>query len=143
MQTGSGRIRDIVVVRCELGEDLLECIKKAIADHHIKNGVIVTGYGTLDQSRVHMVTSSGFPIEEFIDEKEKPLEVLSIDGVIADGELHAHIVISDVDRAYGGHLEPGCRVLYLAEVVIGILEDIDLKRQTDENGVRYLGINGK
>lgn len=141
MRTGRGKIKDTVVVSCQKGEDLLESLEAAIDEYNIKNGCILTGYGTLDKSTVHMVTTTGFPAEEYFDEKEQALEVLSIDGIISEGNLHAHMVISDTESAYGGHLEPGCRCLYLCEVVIGIFDDIKLSRKENEHGIEELVID--
>lgn len=141
MYTGRGSIQDIVVVRCDRGEDFLGCLEKAVEEYEIENGLILTGYGTLDKSNVHMVTTTGFPVNEYFDKKEEALEVLSLDGIIADGKIHAHIVISDTEYAYGGHLEPGCRVLYLCEAVLGIVKGVRLSRKTDENGLKLLQIN--
>ena len=140
MDTGKGKVKDTVVVSCKKGEDLLQCLEDAIEEYGIKNGCILTGYGTLDKSTVHMVTTTGFPPQEYFDKKEQALEVLSIDGIIAGGELHAHMVLSDTESAYGGHLEPGCRCLYLCEVVIGVFEDIELSRKENENGIKELAI---
>jgi len=141
LKTGKGQIKDIVVVSCKKGEDLLQCLEEAIEKHNIKNGTILTGYGTLDKSITHMVTTTGFPVHEHFEEKEEPLEVLSISGIISNGSLHAHIVTSDTDQAYGGHLEPGCRTLYLCEIVIGIFGGIELSRKSDDNGLKLLEIN--
>ncbi|MFW6034942.1 MAG: PPC domain-containing DNA-binding protein [Halothermotrichaceae bacterium] len=140
MDTGRGRIKDVVVVSCKKGEDLLECLENAVEEYDIEHGLILTGYGTLDKSTTHMVTTTGFPVKEHFDKKEQALEVISLDGIIAAGDIHAHIVLSDTEQAYGGHLEPGCRTLYLCEVVIGILDDIKLNRKIDENGLNLLDI---
>ncbi|MFW6034936.1 MAG: PPC domain-containing DNA-binding protein [Halothermotrichaceae bacterium] len=140
MKTGRGSIRDVVVVSCKKGEDLLECLEKAVEKYDIEHGLILTGYGTLDKSNTHMVTTTGFPVHEHFEKMEQALEVISLDGIISSGDIHAHIVLSDTEQAYGGHLEPGCRTLYLCEVVIGILDNIKLSRETDENGLNLLDI---
>jgi predicted DNA-binding protein with PD1-like motif len=140
MNTGKGDIKEVVVVSCTRGEDLLECLEKAVAKYQIENGIILTGYGTLDKSVTHIVTTIGFPVHEYFDHKEQALEVISISGLVSAGQLHAHIVLSDTERACGGHLEHGCRVLYLCEVVIGILNRIKLTRKTDEHGLKLLCI---
>ena len=140
MQTGKGYIRDVVIVRCDRSEDFLGCLEAAVEKHGIKNGLLLTGYGTLEKSTVQMVTSTGFPVQEHFEHEEQALEVLSLDGLVADGKIYAHIVLSDTHQAWGGHLESGCRVLYLCEAVIGILEDVALSRQVSPQGLKLLEI---
>jgi hypothetical protein len=77
-------------------------------------------------------------VEHFERWEDKPLEVSSIDGLIAGGVPHLHMVVSDHEKAYSGHLEEGCRVLYLAEVVIAELEAAGLHRVRDEKGINML-----
>ncbi len=142
MRTGKGKIRETVVVSLDKGEDLLASLEDVIAEYEIESGVILSGYGTVDRSTLHMVTTTGFPPEEYFDKKEGPLEVISLDGIIAEGKLHAHITLSDTEQAYGGHLEPGCRILYLGEVVIGVFgNDSLLTRKENEHGIPELHIN--
>lgn len=59
-------------------------------------------------------------------------------GVIADGRPHLHAVVSDNKKAYAGHLEKGCRVLYLAEIVVLELEDVELTGIRDEKSILML-----
>ena len=59
-------------------------------------------------------------------------------GVIADGTPHIHMNVSTKDSAIGGHLEPGCRVLYLAEVVILEFDGLSLTRVPSELDVLKL-----
>ena len=54
-------------------------------------------------------------------EKIGTIEIVSISGVIASGQPHLHISLSQHDQAFGGHLEPGSIVLTLAEIVIVML----------------------
>lgn len=121
------------VLRLDQGDLLLESICSLIEREDIKYGVVVSGIGTLDYSVLHMVTTVGYPPVEFFDRKDKtPLELASIDGFIADSTPHLHMVISDKEKAYAGHLENGCRILYLGEVVIQELGEIEVHRIRDE-----------
>ena len=40
-------------------------------------------------------------------------------------------MLSNRERAFGGHLEPGCRVFSLVELAIAKLENLKLQRQLD------------
>lgn len=123
------QIGRVFVLRLDQGDMLLESIKELIAKEGIKDAVVISAIGTLDMCVLHMVTTTGYPPEEHFERWDnEPLELVSVDGIIADDEPHLHAVVSDSEKAYAGHLENGCRILYLGEVVIGELESMDLKR---------------
>ena len=127
------------VLRLDQGDLVLESIERLIQDAGIQNGVVVSGIGTVDASVLHMVTSTGYPPVEFFDRKEsEPIEVVSIQGFIADGTPHLHMMISDKDAALGGHLEHGCKTLYLAEIVITEYLDLSVRRVPDEKSINKL-----
>ena len=45
------------------------------------------------------------------------------------------MVVSDVENAYTGHLEPGTQVLYLSEISLVELKGVSLCREKDENNI--------
>jgi len=51
------------------------------------------------------------------------MDVLSVQGFIFDGRVHAHISLSDETKVIGGHLEPGTKALTFLIVTIGVLPD--------------------
>jgi predicted DNA-binding protein with PD1-like motif len=132
---------DVIVIGLSPGEMLLESVEKVIKEHDIKNGVVVSGIGTLKTCRMHYIIHTDFPPEDAIFTLEQPLELLSVNGVIADGEPHLHGVVSSGDKeAQGGHIEPGCEVAYLAEIVIYRFNALEMKRRFDKKkGVKLLG----
>jgi predicted DNA-binding protein with PD1-like motif len=68
-----------------------------------------------------------------------PFEILHAGGLIAAGEPHLHITLSSPEKgAFGGHLEKGCRVLYLAEVTIFKYVGSRLTRKNNEHGISLL-----
>jgi predicted DNA-binding protein with PD1-like motif len=68
-----------------------------------------------------------------------PFEILNAGGIIADGQPHIHITLSAPDKgAFGGHLEKGCRILYLGEVTIVKYSGPALVRKPNPNGVTLL-----
>jgi len=129
----------VFVLRLDQGDMVLESINQLIADEGIKDAVVVSGIGTLDKCTLHMVMTTGYPpVEHFERWDDVPLELASIDGIIANGEPHLHAVVSDSEKAYAGHLEPGCRVLYLAEIVIVEVKSMDLMRVRNEKNILQL-----
>ncbi len=140
MQSFSARATNrVFVLRLDPGDYLLESIRRFIEQEHIKDAYIASAIGTLDYCVMHMVMTTGYPpVEHFERWEDKPLEVSSIDGIIADGTPHLHMVASDHQKAYSGHVEPGCRVLYLAEIVIVELDQAGLRRVRNEKGILKL-----
>jgi len=70
-------------------------------------------------------------LDQLIGQLRDALEILAISGVVADYHVHAHMVLSNRERAFGGHLEPGCRVFSLVELAIARLDHLKLQRQLD------------
>jgi hypothetical protein len=129
---------DVVVVGLAPGEMLLESLEAAIQEHDIQNGAVVSGIGTLKSCKMHHIEPAdaerpdNFPPKDRIFTLEKPLELVSVSGIIADGQPHLHIVVSYRDEeVYAGHLEDHSEVLYLAEVVILKFNTLQMTRYFD------------
>jgi hypothetical protein len=130
----------VVVVGLEPGELLLESLREVVKERDVRNGVVVSGIGTFKKCRLHYVEGTGFPSENTFITLEKPMELLSVSGVIADGEPHLHVVVScRRDEVYAGHLEDGSEVAYLAELAILRFNELEMTRRRDGRGVSLLG----
>ncbi len=136
----SGNI-DVVVANLEPGEPLLESIREIIKKHGIRNGVLVSGVATLKRSHMHFIEGTDYPPDNTFYVVEKPLEVASISGIIAEGQPHLHMVIGHRDeKAWAGHVEDDCIVAYLAELCILKFNGLEMARHWDEE--RQLGSLG-
>lgn len=126
------------VIHLGKGELLLESIQSEIDRLGIQSGVITSGIGSLRKMTLHIITSTDdTSVNEYIT-IEAPIEISAIQGVIIDGEPHFHIVCSDPEKVYTGHLEDGCEVQYLAEISILEVNGLELKRKCDEFGINYI-----
>ena len=132
---------EVVAIGLGPGEMLLESVEQAIKEHDIRNGVVVSGIGTLKTCHMHYITHTNFPSDNEFFTLEEPLELLSVSGIIADGEPHLHAVVSYADGpARGGHVEPGCEVAYLAELLIHKFNEFEMARHPDpDRKVKLLG----
>ncbi|EOH95569.1 PPC domain-containing DNA-binding protein [Enterococcus pallens] len=132
----------VIILRLDKGELMLESIKQTIKDLDIKNATLMCGYGTFSDAKMHMVTTTGeFPAGNIFPEwKDAPLELASMTGVIADGEPHIHMVISQGKETFAGHLEDGCAVCYVGEVVIYEHKNIELVRVPTDWGPEHLDV---
>ena len=131
----------VVIVALGPGEMLLESIREAIANHDVRNGVVVSGIGTLVTCRMHYITHTDFPPEDEFFTLRGPLELVSVSGIIADGRPHLHITVSEgEDKVWAGHLEPESEVAYLAEIAILKFNALEMTRRNDpERNVSLLG----
>ena len=135
---GGAQIAEVYRIRLDRGDLLLETIQQAVRENHIADGAVLTAVGSLGECTFHRIKSTGEkPEDEFLTVKE-PLEILNINGLIADGEPHLHLTMSGASRAFGGHLEKGCRVLYRAEVTIAKFSGTPLARKANKEGVPLL-----
>jgi len=112
-------IDEIICVYMEYGDDFHECIEQVAREKDIRSGAILSGIGTFDRARIHHITHTGFPSDDEFVTLEGPVELCSVDGIIANHQPHMHTTMAlRGTELFSGHLEPGCRVLYLAEAVI-------------------------
>lgn len=141
MKTWEATTGRALVLSLDPGDDVLNAVAEACASARLANAYIASGIGTLDRCRLHYVSTVGYPPEErFPQWTDVPLELASMSGVVVEGLPHLHATVSDRAQAWAGHLEPGCRVLYLAEIVLVELTGADLHRTADGKGiVRLLG----
>jgi len=131
-------IDEIIRVRLDRGDLLLESVLEAIQKFKIQDGALLTAVGSLQECTFHAVVTTDIkPVDKFTTVKE-PMEILNINGIIARGEPHFHMTLSSQKGAFGGHLEKGCKVLYLSEMTIAKFSGPPLQRKPDAQGVGKL-----
>lgn len=124
------------VAQLDQGDLLLESIQALIDRENITTGAVIACAGTLDRSTLHMINSTGYPPDlHFETREDEPLELASLQGVIADGVPHLHAVMANTKQAMGGHLEEGCRVLYLMEIVVVSFPGLSLGRALNDKEI--------
>ena len=134
-----GKIGELIALRLDYGDDVQESVERLARELDIHTGAVVSGIGTLYRARLHSIKTTTFPGEDDIWELEGPIEIASISGLIADHLPHLHTVVAIGKTAYAGHLEPGCKVMYLAELAIVRFEDLPLTRIVEpKTGVKQL-----
>ena len=144
MEYFTGSQGRIVVIRLDPGDLLLESVAEVAKREGLQAAAVVSGVGTLDRCYLHAVTTTGYPPrEQRLVWEGVPLELLSLTGIVADGKPHLHAVVSDTRGAYGGHVEEGCRVLYLAEIAMLEVKELPLTRVPDEKGISRLKVKKK
>jgi predicted DNA-binding protein with PD1-like motif len=111
-------LRRLVLARLNPGDDLLLALRQAVAESGIRHGIVLAGIGSLSRYHVHVVKTTNLPPGDVFFEHDGPFDILQLTGYILDGRVHAHLTVSNTEKAIGGHLEEGCRVLTFAVVTL-------------------------
>jgi uncharacterized protein len=125
----------VVILRFRFKADLLAGIEKMVKDEKIKNAVILSAAGSVRGYHVHQVSNRDFPSKNtFVQNPTAPADMISMNGYVINGKLHAHVTLATPDKAFGGHLEPGTTVFTFAIVTLGVLNDgADLSHIDDKS----------
>ena len=120
---GDAPVMRVQVIRLDPGDDL----RGALEGLGLQAGCIVSGIGSLTQAVLRFAAADEGTVIE------GPLEVVSIAGTLSVDGAHLHASVSDAQgNVTGGHVMPGCVVRTTAEVVIGVLEGWEFRREVDE-----------
>jgi uncharacterized protein len=137
---GGAKVQDVIRMRLDRGDLLLESILDTIQKNGIQDGAVITAAGSLQECTYHGVKSLAAKPEQLFTTRKGPMEILQINGMIAGGEPHLHMTLSTPEGgAFGGHLEKGCKVLYRAEITIAKFAGTQLARKPNQEGVPLLG----
>ena len=142
---GRGRMDRIVMGKLKMDIDLLEGIQELAKKEGIRTGVILSAIGALKKAtfRNLRILPPDLKVEKrhrLYLELEQPMEIVSLTGWMAtkeDGnlEVHAHIsastVMEDKVVTLGGHLIPGVITSVKVVVVIGLVEETNIKAGLD------------
>lgn len=117
----------IVVAECEPGDNLIAAIMDCLNKNQIAHAVLLSGVATLDRVNYHYVHDCRFPPKEHHVHEAGAYEVSGISGFVFQGEPHIHFTAQDLNtgKCVAAHLEPDTRVLYVAEIVMAEVKEMD------------------
>ena len=121
----------LLPLRLRPGDRLRPALEQAVRDAGCGAAFVLSGIGSLSVASIRLAGASQ-TLELTGDH-----EILSLAGSIAAGPegagSHLHISLSDREgRVLGGHAGLGCIVNTTAEVLIALLPDWELRRESDE-----------
>jgi predicted DNA-binding protein with PD1-like motif len=135
----------IVMGKLKMDIDLLEGIQELTQKEGVRTGVILAGVGALRKATFRNLKT--LPPDLKVEkhhrlylELEQPMEIVSLTGWIAtkqdgDLEVHAHFsastVMGDQVVTMGGHLIPGVITSIKVVVVMGVIEDTNIRAGLD------------
>ncbi|MBC6606363.1 DNA-binding protein [Hymenobacter sp. BT188] len=113
-------------LRLAPGQDLRQQLQVFAQANQIKAATIVTGVGSLTTVKLRLANQPG-PTEY-----KGHFEVVSLVGTLSINGSHLHLAVADsTGRTIGGHLVDGNLVYTTMELVVGVLEELDFRRETD------------
>jgi predicted DNA-binding protein with PD1-like motif len=138
---GRGQMNRIVIGKLGMDIDLLEGIEELAKREKVQTGIILSAVGALKKAifRNLRILPPDLKIEKhhrLYFELEQPMEIVSLTGWMAtnedrDLEVHAHLsastVIQDQIITLGGHLTSGVITSIKVVVVIGVIEESNIK----------------
>jgi len=131
----SGQFQRILVFRFKYDADLLGGMENMVKQHKIKNAVILAGAGSVRNYHIHSVSNRTLPSKNiFTKDPTAPADIVSMNGYIINGAIHAHMTMTTGEKAFGGHLEPGTSVFTFGIVTVGIMsDDVDFTHLDDKS----------
>jgi len=129
-----------VALKLDNGEDIYQCLHKAIEEFSIESGYILMGIGMLRDAEIGYFAGTEYLTKHL----EQPHELVSLQGSISTkGEtiIHMHCNLAGPDHnIVGGHLNRGT-VIVINEILIKKLENVQLGRNLNpETGLKELYI---
>ncbi len=125
--------------RVKPDKELVESISEYCKSNGITSGIVTGIIGSLRSVKLGFLKE--LPGKYITKDFQGPLEIVSAQGTVGECEnelaLHIHILISDEDRAVGGHLNEG-KIFSTAEVVITETDQQITRKLDDYTGLKEL-----
>lgn len=113
-------------LRLSPGDDLRRSLLAFAAKEQLLAGFIFTTVGSLSVANLRFAGLDG------ATQISRDLEILSLVGTLGGESCHLHLTVSDATGAVlGGHLLDGSLVRTTAEIVVGVLPDLEFRRVFD------------
>ena len=129
----NGHFDRIVVIRLKNGADLLKGMMQVVKEQKIQNGVILSAIGSLRAYEVHQISNRQLPTQDTFEKNPmQPADLVSMNGYIINGRIHAHMTLATPNHVVAGHLEENNEVYTYAIVTVGVMSDTDLQKIDDK-----------
>jgi predicted DNA-binding protein with PD1-like motif len=132
--------KGVFVLKLDDGEDLFECLNRAIEEYNIKSGFVILGIGMLADAEIGFFSQEGYVWKKL----EEPHELVALHGSISTKDMiviHLHCALANKDHdIIGGHLK-SAKVCVINEILIKKLDDIEFGRNLNpRTGLKELFI---
>lgn len=123
-------------LRLRPGQDLRQQIQAFVEQRRVRAGAVLTCVGSLTQATLRLANQDGPTVYR------GHFEIVSLVGTLSVHGSHLHLAVADsTGRTLGGHLLDGNTVYTTAELVLGVFEDLEFRREPDPTfGYRELTV---
>ncbi|WP_375435548.1 PPC domain-containing DNA-binding protein [uncultured Hymenobacter sp.] len=113
-------------LRLKPGQDLRQQLTAFVEQHQIRAGAMITCVGSLTQVTLRLANQENPTVYQ------GHFEIVSLVGTLSIHGSHLHLAVSDsMGHTLGGHLLDGSFVYTTAELVVGVLAELDFRREPD------------
>lgn len=113
-------------LRLRPGDDLRQQLQALVTAQHLKAATVLTCVGSLTTVTLRLANQPGPTVYH------GHFEIVSLVGTLSVNGSHLHLAVADsTGRTIGGHLLDGNRIYTTAELVLGVLDEVDFRRETD------------
>lgn len=130
---------DTYIIRLDIGDEVVTCLKVFCRDNHIKLGSIM-GIGTTNDAQIGLLETGTKVYHPQVYTGD--MEIVGMNGTISqmNGEIYLHIhaaLALPSHEAIGGHLDYAV-VSAVAEIVVRSIDGIVEREYSDVAGVNLL-----
>jgi predicted DNA-binding protein with PD1-like motif len=113
-------------IRLRPGQDLKKELDALVQKRRVGAGAMLTCVGSLTDVTLRLANQEGPTVWK------GHFEIVSLVGTLSMNGSHLHLSVSDsTGHTIGGHLLDGCKIYTTAELVIGVMPDLDYVREPD------------
>lgn len=126
-----------LTLRLRPGQDVRQQLTALVQQRQLRAAAVLTCVGSLTQVTLRLANQEGSTVYR------GHFEIVSLVGTLADSGSHLHLSVADsTGRTIGGHLLDGNLVYTTAELVLGVLDDVEFRREPDPTfGYRELAVH--
>ena len=123
-------------LRLKPGQDLQQELEALVKQERIGAGAVITCVGSLTDVTLRLANQDKGSVWR------GHFEIVSLVGTLSVNGNHLHLSVADsTGHTIGGHLLEGCKIYTTAELVFGVMNDIEYLREPDPTfGYRELVI---
>ena len=115
-------------IRLKKGADLKKEISRICLDNGFDTAIVLSAVGCVDRVKIRLAKAINYL------EVDEDFEIVSLTGTVSKGKCHFHISLADeIGNVIGGHLSEGTIINTTCELVLGVLEECESKREFDDS----------
>ncbi|MBI3909484.1 MAG: DUF296 domain-containing protein [Armatimonadetes bacterium] len=109
---------EVIALRVDAGEEVRPALARLARDLPLAAGSVLSGHGTLEHFVLEVPATVTWPPGIHSVEKQGATQIISAQGLIANGEVDVTLCVARRNEIYAGRVLDGTKALFGAEFVI-------------------------